>query len=91
MNGGQQPPITRITFKQWQAQGEDTGSLFADPRFVNATPGVDNFTLQSNSPAPSVGFVAFNPNQAGRLAGSPLTAPANPPGYPPQTRAITSF
>lgn len=91
MNGGQQPPITRITFKQWQAQGEDTGSLFADPRFVNATPGVDNFTLQSSSPAPSVGFVAFNPNQAGRLAGSPLTAPANPPGYPPQTRAITSF
>lgn len=87
-NGGQQPPKTMLTFAQWQAEGEDKQSLFANPMF---NPGVDNFTLNSNSPAFSVGFVAFNPNAAGRLPGATLTAPANAPGYPPQIPAITSF
>ena len=91
MNGGQQPPITRLTFQQWQAQGEDTGSLFTDPLFVNPTPGVDNFTLQANSPAHSVGFVNFDPSQAGRLPTATLQAPINAWGYPPQIPAITSF
>ncbi len=91
MNGGQQPPITPLTFKQWQAQGEDVGSIFADPLFVNAAPGVDDFTLQPNSPAHSIGFVNFDPSQAGRLANATLRAPLNVPGYPPQTTAITAF
>lgn len=91
MNGGQQPPIARITFKQWQAQGEDTQSLFANPLFVNPTPGVDNFTLEANTPAFGAGFVPFNPQQAGRLAGATLTAPVNAPAYPPQPRALASF
>jgi hypothetical protein len=91
MNGGQQPPITPLTFKQWQAQGEDTGSLFADPLFVNPAPGADDFRLQSNSPAHSVGFVNFDAGQAGRLSTATLQAPAHAPGYPPQIPAITSF
>ena len=91
MNGGQQPPITPLTFAQWQGQGEDTGSLFADPLFVNPTPGVDNFTLNTNSPARSIGFVPFDPSQAGRLPTATLKAPVNAPGYPPQKPAITSF
>lgn len=91
MNGGQQPPITGLTFQQWQAQGEDKGSLFADPLFVNPTPGVDNFALQANSPAYSVGFVSFNPALAGRLSTATLKAPVNAPGYPTQIPAITSF
>jgi hypothetical protein len=91
MNGGQQPPITPLTFQQWQAQGEDTGSLFADPLFVNPAPGTDNFTLQANSPAHSVGFVNFDPSQAGRLPTATLKAPLNAPGYPPQIPAITNF
>jgi len=91
MNGGQQPPITPLTFKQWQAQGEDTGSLFADPLFVNPAPGTDNFTLGANSPAYGVGFVNFNPSLAGRLSTATLTTPANAPGYPTQIPAITSF
>ncbi len=91
MNGGQQPPITVLTFKQWQAEGEDTGSLFADPLFVNATPGTDNFTLESNSPAHSVGFVNFDPSQAGRLSTATLQAPVSAWGYPPQLLAITNF
>jgi hypothetical protein len=92
VNGGQQPtPITWMTFSQWQAQGEDTQSIFANPMFVNPTPGVDNFTLQANSPAFSIGFVAFDPSQAGRLPGATLVAPANAPAYPLLTTALTSF
>ncbi len=91
-NGGQQPtPITWLTFKQWQAEGEDTQSIFADPVFVNPTPGTDNFTLQANSPAFSVGFVGFDPGQAGRLPSATLTAPYNAPAFPLLTTAITSF
>jgi hypothetical protein len=90
-NGGQQPPITWMTFKQWQAQGEDTQSLFANPLFVNPTPSVDNFTLQSNSPAFSVGFVAFDPSKAGRLPTATLKARYNAPAYPPLSTAITAF
>jgi len=90
-NGGQQPPITWLTFKQWQAQGEDTQSLFANPLFVNPTPGVDNFTLSSSSPAFGVGFVAFNPGLAGRLSTATLKAPYNAPAYPSLATAITNF
>jgi hypothetical protein len=90
-NGGQQPPITWMTFKQWQAEGEDTQSIFANPLFVNPTPGVDNFTLGSNSPAFGVGFVAFNPALAGRLSTATLQAPENAPGYQPLATAITNF
>lgn len=90
-NGGQQPPITRMTFKQWQAQGEDTQSLFANPLFVDPAPGADNYTLDSNSPAFAVGFVAFNPSLAGRPSTATLQTPANAPGYPPLATAITDF
>ena len=90
-NGGQQPPITWLTFKQWQAQGEDTQSIFANPMFANPTPGTDNFTLDSNSPAFGLGFVAFNPNLAGRLSSATLKSPASVPGYPPLATALTNF
>ena len=46
MNGGQQPPITPLTFTQWQSQGEDTGSLWADPLFVNPAPDCVPLTEQ---------------------------------------------
>ena len=90
-NGGQQPPITWLTFQQWQAQGEDTQSIFANPLFVDPTPGTDNFALQSNSPAYSIGFVSFNPALAGRLSTATLKAPWTPAGYPWLGTAITSF
>ena len=90
-NGGQQPPITWLTFKQWQAQGEDTQSIFANPLFVNPAPGTDNFTLQSNSPAFGVGFVSFNPALAGRSSSATLKAPGIPAGYPWLAPSITSF
>jgi uncharacterized repeat protein (TIGR01451 family) len=82
-NTMEQPTPTWMSFAQWQAQGEDMHSRFADPLFVNPAPGVDNYTLAANSPAFALGFVAFDPNQAGRLPGATLPAPANAPGYPP--------
>lgn len=90
-NGGQQPPITRLTFAQWQSEGEDKESLFANPMFANPTPGVDNFLLDSNSPAFSVGFVSFNSASAGRPSTATLKAPTNSPAFPLQALPITQF
>jgi hypothetical protein len=90
-NGGEQPPVTGLTFQQWQSQGEDKDSLFADPLFVNATPGTDNYNLNSSSPAFKLGFVAFDPTQAGRLPTATLKAPVSAPAYPLLTTSITNF
>jgi hypothetical protein len=90
-NSGQQPPKTPLTFTQWQATGEDRQSLFANPQFVNPTPGVDNFTLGSNSPASSIGFAPFDPRQAGRLPGFSILPPQNAPAFPLLARPINKF
>lgn len=90
-NGGQQPPKTYFSFATWQSRGEDRDSLFADPRFVDPTPGVDNFNLQSNSPALSVGFVPFDTTKVGRLSSATIPKPTNTAGFPVQLWAKTSF
>jgi hypothetical protein len=90
-NSGQQPPQTWLTFQQWQSQGEDKQSLFANPLFVNPTPGTDNYMLESNSPAYGLGFVAFDPSQDGRLPTATLQAPVNAPAFPLLTTAINKF
>jgi len=82
MNGVEQPPVTWMTFQQWQTLGEDVHSQFADPQFINPAPGTDNYTLAPSSPAFALGFVAFDPNQAGRLPTATLQAPAVAPAYP---------
>jgi hypothetical protein len=80
VNSIEQPQITWLSLSQWQAQGEDEHSLFADPLFVD--PANDDYTLSPNSPAFSLGFVAFDPTQAGRLSTAALQAPAVAAGYP---------
>jgi hypothetical protein len=48
--------------------------------------------LKANSPARSIGFVTFDPSQAGRLSTATLKAPVNTVGYPTtQPMAITNF
>ncbi|MBN2505274.1 MAG: right-handed parallel beta-helix repeat-containing protein [Verrucomicrobia bacterium] len=42
------------SFAQWQARGQDTNSLIANPQFAN--PARDDFTLRPGSPASRVGF-----------------------------------
>lgn len=79
-NSIEQPPITWLGLAQWQTQGEDEHSLFADPLFVD--PANDNYTLSPGSPAFGLGFVAFDPTQAGRLPTATLQAPVVEVGYP---------
>lgn len=51
------------SFKQWQARGQDTDSLVADPLFRD--PAHDDFTVLPTSPALAHGFVPFNLITAG--------------------------
>jgi len=57
------------TFAQWQASGQDEGSLIADPQFVDAK-GYD-FRLKPGSPALALGFQPIDTSTCG------ITQPAN--------------
>ena len=50
----------------WKAAGLDSGALQADPKFTNIAAG--DFTLQSGSPAPSLGYTAIPVSQIGILS-----------------------
>jgi hypothetical protein len=56
---------TFYTFGQWQTQaGEDVHSLVQNPGFNNPAYPADDYSLPKGSPG--VGFVIFDPTQAGR-------------------------
>jgi len=46
--------IGKLNFPQWQERGEDTHSVYADPKFVD--PDHYDFRLQNDSPALAMGF-----------------------------------
>jgi Right handed beta helix region len=69
--------------REWQRLGEDSHSIVADPMFVNPNSPADDFTLKSGSPALQIGFVPFDPRQAGR-SHPILKAPPVPPAFPLQ-------
>lgn len=77
-DGDQPKPaaVRRVRNAQWQQQvGEDVHSLVQYPGFKSpAYPG-DDYSLPNGTPG--VGFVVFDPTQAGRT--SPLI---NPPAIP---------
>jgi hypothetical protein len=73
----------RHDLRDWQRLGEDTHSIIADPRFVNPNYPADDFTLKPGSPASQIGFVPFDPKQAGR-SHPVLKAPPVPPAFPLQ-------
>ena len=79
LNSIEQPPVTWLGLGQWR-RSRGRHSLFADPLFVN--PANDDYTLSANSPAFSLGFVAFDPSQAGRSSTATLQAPVVSVGYP---------
>jgi len=59
-------PITfpgKRTLEQWQATGQDVGSLIADPQFVD--PEKLNFQLKADSPAPEIGFQPIDMSRMG--------------------------
>lgn len=66
---------TFFSFSSWQTSGEDVQSVVRNPGFRNPTYPADDYSLPNGSPG--VGFVPFEPNQAGRIA--PLL---NPPAVP---------
>ena len=56
---------TFYSFAQWQTQvGEDTQSVVQNPAFANPAYPADDYSLPKGSPG--VGFVVFDPAQAGR-------------------------
>ncbi|MFA6546322.1 MAG: LamG-like jellyroll fold domain-containing protein [Limisphaerales bacterium] len=62
------PVFAGLNFAAWQAKGNDTGSIIADPLFVN--PGQGDFRLRPNSPALTLGFRPIDLGKTG-LRGDP--------------------
>jgi len=60
---GQEVRPAGMTFAEWQQKGHDTGSIVADPMFVDAE-NLD-FRLKPNSPALKTGFKPFDYSKAG--------------------------
>jgi hypothetical protein len=70
---------TFYTFAQWQqTQKEDLQSVIQNPGFANPAYPADDYTLKSS---PGVGFVLFDPSQAGRT-NPVLKPPAVPATFP---------
>ena len=64
----------------WQARGQDAGSLIADPLFVK--PLQHDFRLRPSSPAEKIGFKPFDPAQAGVYGDAQWIALAQQEKYP---------
>lgn len=73
------------SWAEWQAEGQDTASVVADPLFTD--PFNLDFTLKEGSPAVAIGFEPLDPDSAG-LYGEPgwTERPARF-GWAPQTHA----
>jgi hypothetical protein len=90
---GQPVDFEGQTLEQRQADGQDLGSIVADPKFVNADHG--DFRLKPDSPAAKIGFKPFDTTKAGvygdaawvalpqSFAYAPLEFAPEPPPPPP--------
>ena len=64
--GGVPPSFKEImSLSEWQAQGLDVDSVFANPLFIDPTKG--DYRVQSNSPALKLGFKNFPMDNFGVL------------------------
>ncbi|MGO9254770.1 MAG: hypothetical protein ACLQU1_00485, partial [Bryobacteraceae bacterium] len=70
---------TFLTFAGWQKTGEDVQSVVQNPGFANPAYPADDYSLPKGSPG--VGFVVFDPSQAGRT-NPVIMPPAVPATFP---------
>lgn len=78
---------TYDSLSAWQSQtGEDSGSQLKNP-FSSLQSSNNNYSL---SASPGVGFVLFDPAQAGRTS-TAFTPPAVAPTFPAQSYAASQF
>jgi len=75
------------TFAGWQTLGEDVQSVVRDPGFKNPAFPADDYTLPNGSPG--IGFVAFDPSQAGR-SNPVINPPPVPATFPTKTFSPTT-
>lgn len=68
--GGNPVTFHERSFAEWQATGQDTHSLIADPLFVDPAHG--DYRLKDGSPASRIGFKPFDYSKAGRLTKTPV-------------------
>jgi len=61
--GGEPFDFMGKSFAEWRKAGHDQRSIVADPKFVD--PAGRDFTLEPGSPAERIGFVPFDPSEAG--------------------------
>jgi uncharacterized protein (TIGR03437 family) len=78
-NCGDQKLWTYYTFAGWKGLGEDVQSVVQNPGFNNPAFPADDYTLPKGSPG--VGFVVFDPSQAGR-SNPQINPPAVPATFP---------
>jgi hypothetical protein len=81
-NCGNQKLWTYYTFAGWQGLHEDAQSAVQNPGFNNPAYPADDYTLPKGSPG--VGFVVFEPSQAGR-SNPAIKPPAIPATFPTKT------
>ncbi len=94
--GGQPFDFAGSSLAEWQARGQDIGSVVADPAFVD--PERFNFDLRPSSPSAKIGFRPFDWRRAGRRetglraptkVQTPRAYPAPPPPAPPNPIRLT--
>jgi hypothetical protein len=62
-------PAQRYSLDQWKALGYDVNSIYADPLFMD--PDNDDYRVRPESPAIKMGFINFDPDEAGLLPDFP--------------------
>ena len=88
-NCGNQKLWNYYAFALWQGLGEDAQGLVQNPGFNNPSYPSDDYTLPKGSPG--VGFVVFDPSQAGR-SNPIIKPPAVPATFPTKTfNPMTDF